>query len=46
VAEIREFVAAVACGTPPPVGGTDGRAPVVIALAAARSARSGDTLRL
>jgi myo-inositol 2-dehydrogenase/D-chiro-inositol 1-dehydrogenase len=46
VAEMREFVAAVACGTPPPVGGTDGRAPVVIALAAARSARSGDTLRL
>jgi myo-inositol 2-dehydrogenase/D-chiro-inositol 1-dehydrogenase len=46
VAEMREFVAAIAGGTPPPVGGADARAPVVIALAATRSARTGDTLRL
>jgi myo-inositol 2-dehydrogenase / D-chiro-inositol 1-dehydrogenase len=45
-AEMREFVDAIACGTPPPVGGADGRAPVVIALAATRSAQTGDTLRL
>jgi len=44
VAEMREFAAAVACGTPPPVGGVDGRAPVAIALAAARSARTGQTV--
>jgi myo-inositol 2-dehydrogenase / D-chiro-inositol 1-dehydrogenase len=46
VAEMREFVAAVATGTPPPLGAADARAPVVIALAATRSARTGDTLRL
>jgi myo-inositol 2-dehydrogenase/D-chiro-inositol 1-dehydrogenase len=46
VAELRDFVAAVATGTPPPLGAVDARAPVVIALAATRSARTGDTLRL
>jgi myo-inositol 2-dehydrogenase/D-chiro-inositol 1-dehydrogenase len=46
VAEMREFVAAVATGAPPPLGAADARAPVVIALAATRSARTGDTLRL
>ena len=46
VAELREFVSAVATGSAPPLGPVDARAPVVIALAATRSARTGDTLRL
>ncbi len=46
VSEMTEFVAAVAGGTPTPVGGADGRAPVVLALAAARSAATGETTRL
>ena len=46
LAEMREFVTAVACDTPPPVGGADGRPPVVIAQAATQSARSGARLRL
>jgi len=44
--EMREFVGAVAAGTAPPLGAADARAPVVMALAATRSARTGDTLRL
>jgi len=43
---MREFVGAVAAGTAPPLGAADARAPVVMALAATRSARTGDTLRL
>jgi myo-inositol 2-dehydrogenase/D-chiro-inositol 1-dehydrogenase len=46
VAELRDFVAAVASGSPPPLSAADVRAPIVIALAATRSARTGDTLRL
>ncbi|HKE15816.1 MAG TPA: inositol 2-dehydrogenase [Kofleriaceae bacterium] len=46
VAELRDFVSAVATGSAPPLGPVDARAPVVIALAATRSARTGDTLRL
>ena len=37
LAEIRAFVEAVRTGTPPPVVGEDGRAPVVMAMAARRS---------
>ena len=37
VAEVAEFVAAVANGTPPPVSGYDGRVPVQMALAARKS---------
>jgi myo-inositol 2-dehydrogenase/D-chiro-inositol 1-dehydrogenase len=37
VAELQAFVAALQRGEAPPVGGGDGRAPVVIALAAQRS---------
>jgi len=44
--EMREFVDAVAAGAAPPVSGADGRAPVVMALAATQSARTGETVRL
>ncbi len=46
VAEMREFVDAVAGDAAPPVTGADGRAPVLIALAAGQSARTGATVRL
>jgi myo-inositol 2-dehydrogenase / D-chiro-inositol 1-dehydrogenase len=39
--EWEAFVAAVATGTPPPVGPADARAPLVIGLAALRSLREG-----
>jgi myo-inositol 2-dehydrogenase / D-chiro-inositol 1-dehydrogenase len=41
LAEMREFVQAVRNGTPTPVTGADGRTPVLIAIAAARSYREG-----
>ncbi len=46
VAEMSEFVAAVRGGTTPPVTGADGRAPVLIAIAATRSYREGRPVRL
>jgi len=46
VAELSEFVDCVAEDRPVPVGGADGRAPVVLALAAARSAREGRPVQL
>jgi myo-inositol 2-dehydrogenase/D-chiro-inositol 1-dehydrogenase len=46
IAELREFVAAVQNGTPTPVSGADGRAPVVIAMAATRSQREGRPVKL
>jgi myo-inositol 2-dehydrogenase / D-chiro-inositol 1-dehydrogenase len=45
VAELAAFAAAVRAGTPPPVGGEDARAALVIALAAAQSVRSGRPVR-
>ncbi|MDQ3512620.1 MAG: inositol 2-dehydrogenase, partial [Chloroflexota bacterium] len=41
VAELTAFVEAIQTGGPPPVTGADGRAPVVLALAAARSLAEG-----
>ena len=46
IAEMEAFVEAVQHDTPPPVSGADGRAPVVIARAAARSLREGRPVRL
>lgn len=46
VAEMREFAAAVQNNTTPPVTGPDGRAPVLIAMAAARSYQEGRPVRL
>jgi myo-inositol 2-dehydrogenase/D-chiro-inositol 1-dehydrogenase len=46
IAEMEAFVQAVQDDTPPPVSGRDGRAPVVIAYAAARSLREGRPVRL
>ena len=46
VAELREFVAAVRDDTTPPVTGADGRAPVLIAMAAARSYKECRPVRL
>ena len=46
IAEMEAFVEAVQHDTPPPVSGADGRAPVVIARAAARSLRAGRPVRL
>jgi myo-inositol 2-dehydrogenase/D-chiro-inositol 1-dehydrogenase len=46
IAEMEAFVEAVQQDTPPPVSGRDGRAPVVIAYAAARSLREGRPVRL
>ncbi len=44
--EVREFVDAVVRGTPVPVTGLDGRAPVVIAAAATRSLALGRAVAL
>jgi myo-inositol 2-dehydrogenase/D-chiro-inositol 1-dehydrogenase len=44
--EMQAFVAAVTQDTPVPVSGADGRAPVVLALAALRSHREGRPVRL
>ena len=46
LAELAAFVAAVRDGTPVPVTGHDGRVPVVMALAAARSHAEGRPVRL
>jgi myo-inositol 2-dehydrogenase/D-chiro-inositol 1-dehydrogenase len=46
VREWEAFVAAVRDGTPVPVGAADGRAPLVIGLAAWRSVREGQPVRL
>jgi myo-inositol 2-dehydrogenase/D-chiro-inositol 1-dehydrogenase len=40
------FVDAVVSGGDPPVSGADGRAPVLIALAAQRSCREGRPVRI
>ena len=46
VAEIRAFLEAVRQGSKPPVTGSDGRAPVVIAIAAKRSMVEGRPVKL
>jgi len=46
VTELRSFIDAVRGGIAPPVTGADGRAPVVIGLAARRSLREGRVVRL
>jgi myo-inositol 2-dehydrogenase/D-chiro-inositol 1-dehydrogenase len=46
LAEMREFVDGVLHDKPVPVGGRDGRVPVVLALAAARSCRENRPVRL
>lgn len=46
VAELAAFVDAVRAGRPVPVDGTDARAALVIALAAARSVRDGRPVRV
>jgi len=44
--EMREFADCVRTGATPPVTGADGRAPVVIAMAATKSCREGRPVRL
>ncbi len=44
--EMRQFVQAVAQGTPPPVSGADGLTPVLMARAASRSLREGRPVRM
>jgi len=44
--EWKEFVAAVSAGTPSPVGGADGRAPLVLGMAAWKSYREGRPVRV
>jgi myo-inositol 2-dehydrogenase/D-chiro-inositol 1-dehydrogenase len=46
ISELREFVESVRSDTTPPVTGTDGRAPVVIAMAATRSYREGRPVKI
>lgn len=46
VAEMRAFVDAIQNETPVPVGGMDGRIPVVMGLAAGKSLREGRPVRL
>jgi myo-inositol 2-dehydrogenase/D-chiro-inositol 1-dehydrogenase len=46
VAEVAAFVAAIVDGTPVPVSGQDGRAPVVMAMAARRSYDEGRPVRV
>lgn len=46
IAEMQAFIAAVQNDTPTPVGGLDGRAPVVIGLAALKSLRERRPVRL
>jgi myo-inositol 2-dehydrogenase/D-chiro-inositol 1-dehydrogenase len=46
IAEIRAFVQAIQQGSPIPVTGEDGRAPVVIGLAAKRSLQEGRPIKL
>jgi myo-inositol 2-dehydrogenase/D-chiro-inositol 1-dehydrogenase len=45
-AELSAFVRCLQEGTPPPVSGADGRAPVVIAMAALRSLRENRPVRV
>jgi myo-inositol 2-dehydrogenase/D-chiro-inositol 1-dehydrogenase len=45
IAEMQAFVTCVQADTAPPVGGDDGRAPVVIAYAAGRSLREHRPVR-
>jgi myo-inositol 2-dehydrogenase / D-chiro-inositol 1-dehydrogenase len=45
-AELSEFIGAVRSGAPVPVTGQDGRAPVVMAMAAARSRAEGRPVRI
>ena len=44
--EIKAFVDCVLNNTPPPVSGLDGRIPVVMGLAAAKSLAEGRPVRL
>ena len=46
LAEMRDFVQAIRTGEPSPVSGTEGRIPVVMALAAQRSASENRPVRL
>ncbi len=46
VAEMRDFVACLHNGTPTPVSGLDGRAPVLMAMAATRSLHEGRPVKL
>jgi len=46
IAELREFVECIQKDTPPPVGGIDGRIPVLMAMAAARSYKEGRPVKL
>ena len=46
LAELRDFVACLQHDTEPPVGGRDGRIPVVMAMAATRSLREGRPVQL
>ena len=46
ITELRAFISAVEDGTPTPVTGDDGRAPVVIGLAALKSLRENRPVRL
>jgi myo-inositol 2-dehydrogenase / D-chiro-inositol 1-dehydrogenase len=45
-AEMQAFVDAILSGAPVPVSGSDGRAPVVISLAALKSLRAGKPVQL
>jgi myo-inositol 2-dehydrogenase/D-chiro-inositol 1-dehydrogenase len=45
-AEMEAFCEAVVKGTPVPIDGTDGRAPVVIGLAALQSYREGRPVKI
>ncbi len=44
--ELRQFIESLVEGRPPPVGGMDGRIPVVMGLAAQRSYQEGRPVRL
>ena len=44
--ELDQFVAAIAGGTPPPIGVADGRAALAVADAAVESAKSGRAVAL
>lgn len=46
VAEMRDFVTCLVDNTPPPVSGLDGRAPVLMAMAATRSLHEGRPVSL
>jgi myo-inositol 2-dehydrogenase/D-chiro-inositol 1-dehydrogenase len=46
IAELKEFVACIQNGTPSPVGGMDGRIPVVMAMAATKSYKEHRLVKL